>query len=73
MISPRCRVSQIADKALIFEPSLPDRKHRPPERKERLIRGTTRAFEEMGTKAESLQIIIHDVSKSNGFLRTTSI
>ncbi|HXZ90599.1 MAG TPA: 2-hydroxymuconate tautomerase family protein [Candidatus Dormibacteraeota bacterium] len=36
------------------------------EQKEKLIRSITRAFEEsIGTKPESLQIIIHDVPKSN--------
>ena len=35
------------------------------EQKEKLIKGITRAFEEVGTKAESVHIIIHDVSKSN--------
>jgi len=33
--------------------------------KERLIKGVTRAFEEIGVKAEWLNIIIHDVPKSN--------
>ena len=33
--------------------------------KERLIKGITRAFEEIGVKAEWLNIIIHDVPKSN--------
>jgi len=35
------------------------------EQKETLIRGITRAFEEIGTKAESLHIVIHDVPKPN--------
>ncbi len=35
------------------------------EQKERLIKGITRAFEETGVKAEWLNIIIHDVPKSN--------
>jgi 4-oxalocrotonate tautomerase len=35
------------------------------EQKETLIKGITRAFEEIGTKAESLHIVIHDVPKSN--------
>jgi len=33
--------------------------------KERLIKGITRAFEEIGVKAEWLNIIVHDVPKSN--------
>ena len=39
------------------------------EQKETLIRGITRAFEEIGTKAESLHIVIHDVPKSNWGVR----
>jgi len=35
------------------------------EQKETLIKGITRAFEQIGTKAESLHIVIHDVPKSN--------
>jgi len=35
------------------------------EHKEKLIKGITRAFEEIGVKAEMLHIIIHDVPKSN--------
>jgi 4-oxalocrotonate tautomerase len=35
------------------------------EQKETLIRGITRAFEQIGTKAEALHIVIHDVPKSN--------
>ena len=35
------------------------------DQKERLIKGVTKAFEEIGTKPESLHIIIHDVPKSN--------
>lgn len=35
------------------------------EQKEKLIKGITRAFEEIGTKAESVNIIIHDVSKNS--------
>lgn len=38
---------------------------RTPEQKEKLIRGITRAFEDIGTKAEAVSVIIHDVSKSN--------
>ena len=35
------------------------------EQKEKLINGITKAFEEIGTKAESLNIVIHDVPKTN--------
>jgi 4-oxalocrotonate tautomerase len=35
------------------------------EQKEKLIKGITRAFEEIGTKAEGLYIILHDVPKTN--------
>ena len=35
------------------------------EQKERLIKGITKAFEEIGVKSEWLNIIIHDVPKSN--------
>jgi 4-oxalocrotonate tautomerase len=35
------------------------------EQKETLIKGITRAFEQIGTKAEVLHIVIHDVPKSN--------
>ena len=35
------------------------------EQKEKLIKGVTKAFEEIGTSPESLQIIIHDVPKTN--------
>lgn len=35
------------------------------EQKEKLIKGITRAFEEIGVKAEWLSIIIHDVPRSN--------
>ncbi len=38
---------------------------RTPEQKEKLIKGVTKAFEEIGTKPESLNIIIHDVPKTN--------
>ena len=38
---------------------------RTPEQKERLIKGITRAFEEIGAKTEYLHIVIHDVPKSN--------
>ncbi len=39
------------------------------EQKETLIKGITKAFEEIGTKVESLHIVIHDVPKSNWGLR----
>lgn len=42
---------------------------RTPEQKETLIKGITRAFEEIGTKPESLHIVIHDVPKTNWGLR----
>ncbi|HMK82488.1 MAG TPA: tautomerase family protein [Candidatus Bathyarchaeia archaeon] len=35
------------------------------EQKEKLIKGITRAFEEIGTKAEQVNIVLHDVPKSN--------
>ena len=36
------------------------------EQKEKLIKSLTRAFEEsLGTKAESLHVVIHDVPKNN--------
>jgi len=35
------------------------------EQKEKLIKGITKAFEDIGTKAESLHIILHDVPKTN--------
>jgi 4-oxalocrotonate tautomerase len=35
------------------------------EQKATLIKGITRAFEEIGVKPEALHIIIHDVSKDN--------
>jgi 4-oxalocrotonate tautomerase len=39
---------------------------RTPEQKEKLIKGVTKAFEEsLGTKPESLHIVIHDVPKIN--------
>jgi 4-oxalocrotonate tautomerase len=39
------------------------------EQKETLIKGITRAFEQIGTKAEALHIVIHDVPKSNWGMR----
>lgn len=38
---------------------------RTPEQKERLIKGIAEAFEEIGTKAKELHIVLHDVPKSN--------
>ena len=35
------------------------------DQKAMLIRGITRAFEEIGVTAEQVQIIIHDVPKTN--------
>jgi 4-oxalocrotonate tautomerase len=35
------------------------------EQKERLIKGITRAFEEVGAMVEHLHIVIHDVPKTN--------
>ena len=35
------------------------------DQKEKLIKGITKAFEEVGVKAEWLTIVIHDVPKSN--------
>jgi len=39
------------------------------EQKEELIRGITEAFERIGVPAEALNIIIHDVPKTNWGLR----
>jgi len=39
------------------------------DQKEKLIRAITRAFGEIGVKAEYLTIIIHDVPKSNWGMR----
>jgi len=38
---------------------------RTPEQKEKLIKGISKAFEEIGTKPESLHIVLHDVPKTN--------
>ena len=38
---------------------------RTPEQKEKLMDGITKAFEEIGTKPESLHIVLHDVPKTN--------
>jgi 4-oxalocrotonate tautomerase len=35
------------------------------DQKEILIHGITKAFEEIGTRPESLQIVIHDIPKTN--------
>ncbi len=39
------------------------------EQKEKLIKGITKVFEEIGVKAEHISVIIHDVPKSNWGLR----
>ena len=39
------------------------------EQKEKLIKGITKAFEEIGVPPEALNIIIHDVPKTNWGLR----
>jgi len=39
------------------------------EQKEKLIEGITKAFEEIGVPAEVLNIIIHDIPKTNWGLR----
>jgi 4-oxalocrotonate tautomerase len=39
------------------------------EQKEKLIKGITKAFEEIGIKAEHLNIIIHDIPKTNWGMR----
>ena len=38
---------------------------RTPEQKEKLIKGITRAFEEIGVKPERLSVIIHENPKTN--------
>lgn len=38
---------------------------RTPEQKEKLIAGITKAFEDIGTRIESLHIVIHDIPKTN--------
>jgi 4-oxalocrotonate tautomerase len=35
------------------------------EQKEKLIKGITKAFEEIGTKPDVVQIILHDIPKTN--------
>ena len=35
------------------------------EQKEKLVKGITKAFEDIGTKAEAVSIVIHDVPKNN--------
>jgi 4-oxalocrotonate tautomerase len=35
------------------------------EQKEKLIKGITKVFEDIGTKAEAVNIVIHDIPKSN--------
>ena len=39
------------------------------EQKERLIKGITKVFEEIGVKSEHVHIVIHDVPKSNWGMR----
>jgi 4-oxalocrotonate tautomerase len=39
------------------------------DQKATLIRGITRAFEEIGVTADQVQVIIHDVPKANWGLR----
>ncbi len=39
------------------------------EQKEKLIKGITKTFEELGVGAEWVNIIIHDVNKSNWGIR----
>ena len=39
------------------------------EQKEKLIKGITKAFEEIGVPPEALSIIIHDIPKTNWGLR----
>jgi 4-oxalocrotonate tautomerase len=36
------------------------------EQKEKLIKGITKAFEEIGTKPESLHIVLHEAPKPTG-------
>ena len=38
---------------------------RTPEQKEKLIKGITKAFEEIGVNPERLNVIIHEVPKMN--------
>ncbi|UCG36858.1 MAG: 2-hydroxymuconate tautomerase family protein [Candidatus Bathyarchaeota archaeon] len=40
-------------------------KGRTDEQKAKLIKGITRAFEEIGVEAKHLSVIIHDIPKSN--------
>jgi len=44
-------------------------KGRSEEQKRTLIKGVTKAFEEIGVKPEWLTVIIHDVPKSNWGMR----
>jgi len=39
------------------------------EQKEKLIKGITRAFEEIGVKPEVLNIIIHEIPRTNWCIR----
>jgi len=45
------------------------RKGRTEDQKEKLIKGITEAFEDIGVAAEHLSIIIHDIPKSNWGMR----
>ena len=38
---------------------------RTPDQKEKLIKGITKAFEELGVKPEHLNVIIHDIPETN--------
>ena len=42
---------------------------RTPEQKETLIKGITKAFEDIGVKADGLHIMMHDIPKTNWGLR----
>ena len=39
------------------------------DQKEKLIKGITKAFEDIGTNPESLHIVLHDVPKTNWGMR----
>lgn len=39
------------------------------EQKARLIKGITKAFEDIGVKPKAVQVVIHDVPKSNWGIR----
>lgn len=44
-------------------------KGRTEEQKEKLIKGITKAFKEIGVKSEWLTVIIHDIPKDNWGMR----